>query len=367
MFIVRAVQAKSGDCLLLEYGTQAKRRFLLVDGGPAGTYDPHLKSVLVDEIVPHGGKLDRVVLSHVDTDHVTGLLDLLSELRATREAGEEELVSIGGLWHNSFTRAIDPGSILGPRLRQVLQTGAVSTLGHTGIALLGIGDGVKLRQEAQLLGIAINADLDDLIVVDTSPQAIAFGNLGVTVVGPTQANLDKLRAQWEIWLDTHEDGLLDGDPQTLANSDRSVPNLSSICLVAEAHGRTALLTGDARSDHILQGLETQGLLDGEGRVRFDLIKLPHHGSDRNATRTFFRKVTADRYLVSADGRHGNPDMATLIWIVEAAHEQGRQIEILVTNPTPSTQKLEEEYPPGEYGYQLVFRTADEASMAVVLG
>ena len=46
------------------------------------------------------------------------------------------------------------------------------------------------------------------------------------------------------------------------------------------------------------------------------------------------------------------DLATLIWIVEAAKEARRKITLVCTNSTPSTEKLENEYPPGDYGYTL---------------
>src|SRR5688572_16257640 len=362
MFRIHAVQAHHGDCLLLEYGTEADPRFLLVDGGPENTYEPHLRSVLEEKVVPNGGRLDRVMLSHVDNDHVIGLLDLFADLRANAGA---PLVTIDGLWHNAFSQTVDPNGVIAPRIKQIVAAGAVASMGHAGVDLMGIGEGANLQREAGLLGIDINPDTPDPIIVDEEQVLVEFGNLALTIVGPTQANLDRLQEEWEAWLDKHEDGLLARDPQTLANSDRSVPNLSSICVIAEADGISALLTGDARSDHLLQGLEAMGWLEN-GTVHFDLIKLPHHGSDRNATKTFFRKVTADRYLISADGKNGNPDLATLIWIVEAAQAREEEITIYLTNSTESTTKLEEEYPPDEYGYTLEFRPEDASLVTVDL-
>lgn len=360
MFNIHAVQAHHGDCLLLEYGTNAARRYLLVDGGPENTFDPFMRNVLTNRVAPNGGTLERVILSHVDNDHVIGLLDLFAELKQNAAA---PLVQVEELWHNAFGKTIDPNNTLAPRIQGVLAAGAAATMGHAGIDLLGIGEGNKLRIDAGILGIPINAGPGDPIVVDNAPAPVQLGNLTLTIVGPTQANLDALQAEWEKWLDDHEQDLIE-DPQTRANSDRSIPNLSSICVVAEADGHRALLTGDARSDHILQGLDAAGFLDAAGTAHFDLIKLPHHGSDRNATKTFFKKITADRYLVSADGKYGNPDLATLIWIVEAAQAAGREIELLATNETPSTTKLIEEYPPDDFGYTLTLRDPGDDALIV---
>jgi beta-lactamase superfamily II metal-dependent hydrolase len=114
-----------------------------------------------------------------------------------------------------------------------------------------------------------------------------------------------------------------------------------------------LLTGDGRGDHLLQGLERAGLLSPEGTLHVDLLKVPHHGSDRNVTKEFFETVTADIYVVSANGKHDNPDLITLKWMVEAAKEQGRAIEIFATNQTPSTLELVDECDPDEFGYRLI--------------
>ena len=73
-----------------------------------------------------------------------------------------------------------------------------------------------------------------------------------------------------------------------------------------------------------------------------------------ATKEFFETVTADHYVISADGeKHPHPSLETLIWIVETAKEQGRSAKIHVTNETESTGKLEKEYDPDEYRYQLI--------------
>ena len=97
-----------------------------------------------------------------------------------------------------------------------------------------------------------------------------------------------------------------------------------------------------------------------------MLKLPHHGSDRNVTKTFFRKVTADHYLACANGKDGNPDFSTLSWIVQVAKELGRRVTIHATNTTKSTTDLLEEFDPATFGYTLNIRTADARSLTLTL-
>jgi hypothetical protein len=98
-----------------------------------------------------------------------------------------------------------------------------------------------------------------------------------------------------------------------AFTDSSVANLSSVVVLAEVGKKRMLLTGDARGDKILQGLELVGLLknDGKSTMHVDVFKGPHHGSDRNAEPILFRRVTADHYVFSGNGEHGNPERETL--------------------------------------------------------
>jgi len=360
MFRMRVVQAEFGDCFLLEYGSAVAPRFLLVDGGPPDTWELHLESELAG-IAQVGGALDLVMLSHVDNDHIVGLLDLLARLRAD---GAAPLIGVGGIWHNSFGRTVDVDGTLGPRLRAATMNAASV---QSAVAVNGIAEGNALRLAAQALGIPLNAGFPgDLVCADDHPQPVLLDNLKLTVVGPTRANLDELRAQWETWLAAHEDAVADGDPQVMANSDRSVPNLSSIVVLAEADGKRVLCTGDGRSDHLLQGLGQAGLLDAGGAMHVDVLKVAHHGSDRNATRKFFRLVTADTYVLSANGKDDNPDLATLIWIVEEAGKQGRQIELFATNDTPSLRELVAERDPAVNGYTLTVMDPGVHSTTIVL-
>lgn len=362
MFSLRVVQANFGDCLILEYGSPAEPRFMLIDGGPADVFAEDLRAEL-ETIATAGGRLDLAAISHVDEDHITGVLDLFATLLDQRTNGDPELIDIDGLWHNSFSKAIDPDGEIQPQFTALAGVASPASAA----AMLGVGEGNRLRQLALQLAIPLNPQFPDgLICVDDAPATLQFGNLAVRIVGPTKANLDELRTEWLAWLDEFGPDLEAGNPQALANADKSIPNLSSVMFLATADGKTVLLTGDGRSDHLLQGLDTCGLLDGEGKFHVDVLKVMHHGSDRNATKTFFKKVTADTYVLSANGNPDNPDLATLIWIVEAAKSQDRPIHLVFTNETPATRKLPQEYPPAEFGYQVSVLPPGQHSIAIPL-
>ena len=365
MLTMRVVHAHEGDSFLLLYGSAANRRALLCDGGPRDTFEPHLRETLEGLGID---TLDAVILSHVDNDHVLGLLDLFAKVRDQRAAHETPLVAVGDVWINEFDRTVDRSGTLQPRLAGVLQSMAAQSMSMTiaSAALAGVREGHKLNVMARQLGLQVNG-------VRTGGPFLADGSapfdlfdLNIRIVGPTRANLDALAAAWAAWLDKQEDKIGRGKFNLAAMADKSVPNLSSIQLLVTGSGKTLLLTGDGRGDHLLEALNEAGLLDEDGAIEVDLLKVPHHGSDRNVTRRFFEQVRARTYVISANGKHGNPDLPTLEWIIASAAEAPDPITIVVTNQTKSVDQVTKALPPDDNNYRLRVRTPNEHFIDVKL-
>ena len=79
----------------------------------------------------------------------------------------------------------------------------------------------------------------------------------------------------------------------------------------------SLLTGDARGDKILEGLELVNLMEKGGTVHVDVLKVPHHGSAHNLEDDFFRRITADHYVFSGNGEHSNPERESFEMLMRA--------------------------------------------------
>jgi len=52
-------------------------------------------------------------------------------------------------------------------------------------------------------------------------------------------------------------------------------------------------------------------------MHVDLLKVPHHGSSNNLEDDFFERITADHYVLSGDGEHGNPERESLQMLLDA--------------------------------------------------
>lgn len=359
------LQARYGDCLILEYGTKSKPKFMLIDGGPAYVFDNYLKPEL-EYIANKGGDLDVVALSHVDRDHVTGLLNFFTELRENEADDIDRLIGVDDLWINSFDKAVDTGNEIESALNRVFSNSPhnKSVLRNIGVSLDSIGEGNKLKLMAKALEIPINKKFKGkLVTVDKFKKPFKLGNVTIQIVGPTQKNLDELKQDWLDWFKENEDKLNDTNPSIASYTDDSVPNLSSLMFLITHKKKTILFTGDGRGDHLIEGLEMIGKFKND-KFCVDVLKVGHHGSDYNVTPEFFEQVQAKTYVISGDGSHHNPEFTTLKWIVEAAKKRDEKITLYVTNKTENVDKLLNEFDQNEYDYELYYLSDDATSMEV---
>src|ERR1043165_9476018 len=104
IFSLDVRRARKGDCLLLHYGTAEKPGLVMIDGGPRGVYAPHLRPRL-EEIRAARGlddheplDVDLLMVSHVDDDHIQGILDLTKELLEAKREHRPQFVQALSLW-----------------------------------------------------------------------------------------------------------------------------------------------------------------------------------------------------------------------------------------------------------------------------
>lgn len=339
--------AFKGDCFLIHGGTADEPALILVDGGPGGTYEDHLRPRLMElreerELEDEPLTIDLIMVSHVDDDHINGILGLFREMRDRAIAGDPPLFKVRGLWHNSFDEIIGNDTITA----EAAQHGAASFAPlieesdepeafDAGLILQSVAQGHELRSLAlsRELDIPLNEGFDDLIRTSRGEVTTReLGGIKLTIVGPRPTELAELQKTHDEWLKDQQEKGKPITPTSMLQSltDESVANLSSIVVLAERDGKKALLTGDARSDFVLKGLEEIGLVAPGGTFEVDLLKMPHHGSDRNVDEDFLNRVTAPKYLFTGDGEHGNPERETFRMLAEARPDADMEFYLTYT-------------------------------------
>lgn len=314
MFQLTMLPAADGDCLLLSYGDGDHVRHLLIDGGRSATY-PSLKEKLT-AIGKQGQKIELLVLTHIDADHIEGLLPLAADSKLPIEISE--------VWFNGFDQltTVKPmGPRQGDRFSDALRA-----------------RGWKPNERFGGHTIAIDAAMTKAIELP--------GELKITLLSPDSNRLVRMRDEWEDWRTEaaarakevdqcakRADGVqimgrkpmprtldidtLSGGKETL---DSEAPNGSSIAFVADWKGKRVILTGDAHPDLLAEVLRPMAQAEG-GRYRADLLKVSHHGSTGNTTRELVKLIDCTRFAISTNGtRHGHPDPDAIAKLLKWAPE-----------------------------------------------
>lgn len=357
-------QADKGDCLLL---TGADETRVLIDGGLAGSYSEHVAARL-GEIREAGGRLDVVYVSHIDDDHISGVLQLLEDevawrvheyqLRAGNRDHEPPAVArppeVEEIWHNAFHEQLEANS--GPIEEMLAASAAVLKAGRRAeqkeLAATyqnlaeGVSSAIELarRVSPEQLGIPVNTPFQGKLgVLGTKPRVNTRGSLRFSLLGPRKEDLEDLREEWNDWLKANQEALarlrlrMAADIERLganevevlrrslelqaselgARSRVTTPNLASLMFLVEESGKRVLLTGDGHAREILSGLEHARKLKPGRKIHVDVLKVQHHGSEFNIDEEFCRRVTADHYLFCANGEHANPDPRVLTLILDS--------------------------------------------------
>lgn len=409
LFQVDLLDAGFGGSYLVRYGDSARPRFVLVDGGNAGTFAkvlaPELDRLRARWSLGQALPLELVVVTHIDDANVRGVLDFFQVLEGSRESGQELPYSVRRLWFNGFDLPVPPSSqtAAAPSLvPAVAYNSALHAGGMAAIVSASVRQGYSLLTHAKRLGIPINKPFDRLVMLpDRGAARITLdGGLQITVLGPRRERLEQSFEEWlkhvqrsgagidPSALDRWKRDLLverfsapeierlapsSWSPPRLGSGcmlDRSVPNLSSIVLLLEFSGKKLLFTGDARGDDILLGLAQAGYISDSGRLRVDLLQVPHQGSDRNVCPEFFQTVTAEVYVLGGDGTFGNPNSRTLQMIAQA---RGNDVfSFYFTHPDGKDKMRErlsaffQEEQNRAPHYRVVFRAASSAAMHIDL-
>lgn len=359
--------ALKGDCFLLHFGTAKEPGLILVDGGPKTVYAEHLKprikQIRTARKLPAQDALpvDLLMVSHVDDDHIQGILDLTKDEIEAIDTHRPRMLDVMSFWHNSFESILDRDTqdienSLNKNFQSALKGGQLTDVdkeriqacfveAHQGVdveeelesvsstlmVLASIAQGYRLRHDAERLEYPRNPEFSGKLIVakpKAKPIAVSQG-LKFTVIGPMQNEIEALRRMHKEWLESLANNSKTADEALAAYVDKSIPNLSSIVVMAEADGKRMLLTGDARGDKVIKGLELVGLLeaDGKSNIEVDILKLPHHGSARNLDNDFFRRIIAKHYVFSGDGEHGNPERETLEMLIAARGKEDYEIHL----------------------------------------
>lgn len=290
MFEIEMLPAREGDCLWLRYGDALKPRQILIDAGRAATAN-ELKA-RIRALQPTERRFELLVISHVDRDHIEGVLPLLTD--------KSLKVHFADVWFNGFHH---------------LQQAKLENFG----AAQGERLSAALTDKRHPWNKAWKSRAVCLRARALPTKALA-GDMRLTLLSPDQAKLTQLIPAWEK--ECKKAGLMAGiaskpaetrgferlggiDVEQLAalafKEDGAEANGSSIAVLASYAGKNVLLAADAHPGRLVDSIKL--LKRSACRIKLAAFKLPHHCSEHNVSKELLELVDCRQFLVSTNGSY----------------------------------------------------------------
>lgn len=320
--IIKSLKAGHGDSILISFHEQESCwKNILIDGGNGySLYKEHLREV-VEFLAGEGQFVDLLIVTHIDQDHIKGILYLIRDIE--NGVGNLSTQLIKTIWFNSA--------------RQEVNT-------QDGNRSLDIS--VSEMQELEEFLRKQPDDLWDIKDLICHPSVRMVHGASLTILSPNKESIT-------AFIDEHEDldigavsddysrslkelfdiekQLSDKDAEEL---DIKTSNASSIAFLFEYKNISFLHLGDATPKVIDETVEE--LLDKREipKLKVDAIKLSHHASKKSISFKFLSLVSSNKYIISTNGRKAKlPNKATFAKILMNVHrDQSEHMEFYFNYP-----------------------------------
>lgn len=308
---IKFLKAGTGDSILVQH----KNHNIIIDGGNDSKY---LLSE-VDKIFSEGQSIDLLVITHHDDDHIKGIIDLLNHINENEY--NKDLSFIKKVIFNS------PRKVLGK-----LPDNSANHLSY--------------KQAYDVEELLTRTQANWTRYTDKS-ESLNFDDLVIDILSPTAEDLEKYSVQkgayltgdfkcdWNSPMDKLERYIDD------SSTDKSISNKSSIVLKLQTENKAILLTGDSTPDR-LESVLTKLMKENDGNpVKFDIVKLPHHGSYRSITKQIIEKIKCNTFIISTNSKkHFLPNKRALLKILKYSDRTDKQLVNFVFNYEETINNLE---------------------------
>ena len=363
MIQIKMFKANEGDAILVSFGENSDIN-IMIDMGPRSTYEEYIKPVLKD-LKLNGKKLDLLVITHIDEDHIFGALEFMKE-----NGIERRVIDVGEVWHNAYRHLqFDKEKVVKlsdkekEKVDEIIVSNTPASDNKDGSIDISVNQGISLG--GYLLKDNYNWNgyfNNNAVKCEEGIKEIDFmKGIKIILLSPNKDKLNKLSKIWlkelkdnynlknisdeEFWDDAYEYYMqyLKGDDceasdiayskvteknikkwALIEESDSSKPNGATISFIIEYKGDKLLFLGDAHENIIYESLKT--LKDDCYELDFKVVKLAHHGSNKNISRRLIELINTRKYLISTDGiRHDHPDMEAISKILTKSTKKEKEL------------------------------------------
>jgi len=302
--IIKTLLAGNGDCILFSFRDQTNAiRNILIDGGNGiANYNNHIQPVLED-VIKNGQKLDLVIVTHIDQDHIKGIVYLTRNMQNSEYLIQPK--DISEYWFNSalnnkiyqeFPKQFDVSAAEMQELEKFLHNQPDSKW-----------------------------DINKKIV---SPSVIKIHGANLTILSPNNwvnTQFKKIYNPSDVGTYSNDydhslDNLFKAERIRYANNneelDDKLENAASIAFLLEYQNNSILHLGDAIPDIVDIAVEELINKRGLKRLKVDVVKLSHHASRKNLSFKLLKLIDCKNFLICANGKKARlPNKSTFAKIL----------------------------------------------------
>lgn len=325
---ITMLKAGYGDCFLIETKNNNGIPYnILVDGGTGDSYDGIEKNK--DFILSYlkENKINLIVLTHIDDDHIKGIQRLFKDLLKNKyNVLRQNIMKI--IYNSPYATALYlEKAYTKPQKKEYKKSnGNISAVSAQSVEQL-ICNMEKLTDEIIVVG--------DEKIKDKS-NVIESG-IKIKFLSPNKEALETYYKQYEIDIRKAEKNkvdkakgnisknkIMDDYKDTIEELKKktdcealTVYNRASIAFLLEEEStqERVLMLGDCDYDIVEKELRELGY-SKDYKLNLNYVKLSHHGSIGTLKNSFLELIDCNDYFISTDGKsHSHPNKKTLarIW------------------------------------------------------
>ncbi|MCY7008349.1 MBL fold metallo-hydrolase [Fusobacterium simiae] len=388
---IKIFPAFYGDCFLITIQEEEKVINILIDGGLSKTYEDYLKPILT-EIAEKGEELTLLICTHIDSDHIRGLISFLADNNT------KKYINIKEIWFNGFEQIINSERNLSGNIKNsdeniiddIIKKGYEDEFIET--TNISIKEGISLSSLIEYGKYNHNTISNKKAIVDSLEKIEISKNISIKIINPNTYILNRLEKEWQSEMnkknfyfsisknlklvssfeflisrlrdyytketnkisskDSIEDYLTD-----LKSEDYSIVNESSISFILEAYNKKFLFLGDSIIRNKDKCNIISNIINEYGdSVEFEVIKLSHHGSNCNISKDFINIFKAKEYIFSTNSeRFDHPDMDVIANLILEKTPKA----LIFNYPIEKIKMIDRDDWKNLYNYQIIIRKDED--------
>ena len=310
---IKFLKAFNGDSIWISFLENEISRNIIIDGGTGDTYKSKLKRTgelfeTIKYIRDNEQKIDLLILTHFDDDHIGGLLRWFNQ-------DKEAYKLVKKVWFNSGKEIANHFDL------KINNDLTIKIVDSNEDFYTSTEQGIDFEE------YLLKHKIWDKRIIKQGDVIEEFG-LKFKILSPDEIKLkdliklykkeeDYFTSAGEFDFSTSLKDFIEEEsqPKFKFKQDKSIPNGSSIAFIMTYKNKNFLFLGDAHPSTIIEGLNCFRFCT-ENPVDVEFLKISHHGSMYNTSKELLKIVKTNNYLISSNAtKHGLPNKRTLSRII----------------------------------------------------